>query len=45
MEAFCQYTAYDPNSEEHKTTVAMAFIDQANRDIRKKLQRLEGTTG
>ena len=25
-----------------KVTVTMAFIDQASRDIRKKLQRLEG---
>ena len=32
----------DPSSKEHKTTVAMAFIDQASRDIRKRLQRLEG---
>ena len=38
----CQYTPYDPSSEEHKATVTMAFIDQASRDIRKKLQRLEG---
>ena len=37
-----QYTPYDPSSEEHKATVTMAFIDQASRDIRKKLQRLEG---
>ena len=37
----CQYTPYDPSSKEHKTTVTMAFIDQASRDIRKRLQRLE----
>ena len=42
MEAFCQYTSYDHSSKEHKATVTMAFIDQASRDIRKKLQRLEG---
>ena len=42
MEAFHQYTPYDPSSKEHKATVTMAFIDQASRDIRKKLQRLEG---
>ena len=42
MEAFCQYTSYDPSTEEHKATVTIAFIDQAARDIRKKLQRLEG---
>lgn len=42
MEAFCQYTPYNPSSEEHKATVTMAFTDQARRDIRKKLQRLDG---
>jgi hypothetical protein len=42
MEVFSQYIPYDPSSEEHKATVTMAFIDQASRDIRKKLQRLEG---
>ena len=42
MEALRQYTPYDPSSKEHKATVTMAFIDQASRDIRKKLQRLEG---
>jgi hypothetical protein len=42
IEAFLQYTPYDPSSEEHKATVTMAFIDQASRDIRKKLLRLEG---
>lgn len=30
MEAFCQFTPYDPSSEEHKATVAVAFIDQSN---------------
>lgn len=42
MEALCQYTFYDFSSKEHKSTVTMAFIDQARRDIRKKFQRLEG---
>jgi hypothetical protein len=42
MEAFCQYIPYDPISKKHKATVTMAFIDQASRDIRKKLQKLEG---
>ena len=42
MEAFHQCTPYESNSEEHKATVTVAFIDQASRDIRKKLQRLEG---
>ena len=41
METFHQYTPYDPSSEEHKATVTMAFIDQASRDIRKRLQKLE----
>ena len=42
MEASHQYTPYGPNSKEHKATANMAFINQASRDIRKKLQRLEG---
>jgi hypothetical protein len=42
MEAFHQYTPYDPPSKEHKDTVTIAFIDQASRNIKKKLQRLEG---
>jgi hypothetical protein len=42
MESFHQYTPYNPSSEEHKTTVTMAFIDQASRGMRKKLQGLEG---
>uniref|UniRef100_A0A8C9AZB8 Gag protein n=1 Tax=Phocoena sinus TaxID=42100 RepID=A0A8C9AZB8_PHOSS len=37
MEAFRRFTPYDPTSEEHKATIAMAFIDQAAPDIRKKL--------
>ena len=41
MKAFCQYIPYDPISKKNKATVTMAFIDQASRDIRKKLQRLE----
>ncbi|XP_057349869.1 formin-1-like [Manis pentadactyla] len=42
MEAFRQYTPYDPVSEEHKATVTVAFIDQSSKDIRRKLQKLEG---
>lgn len=42
MEALRQYAPYDPNSKEHKATVTVAFIDQASRDIRERLQRLEG---
>jgi hypothetical protein len=41
MEAFFQYTPYDPSSEKHKATVTMAFIDQASRGSGKRLQRLE----
>jgi hypothetical protein len=41
MEAFCQFTPYDPSTEERKATVTIAFIDQSSRDIRKKLQKLE----
>lgn len=40
MEAFCQYTSYDPNTK--VATVTMAFIYQGARDIMKQLQRLEG---
>lgn len=42
MEAFRQFTPYDSSSEEHKATVTVAFIDQSSRDVRKKLQKLEG---
>jgi hypothetical protein len=31
MEAFHQYTPYDPSNKDHNTTVTMTFIDQANR--------------
>lgn len=37
MEAPC-----DPSTKEHKATVTMAVIDQAVRDIKKRLQGLEG---
>ena len=42
MEASHQYIPYDLRSEEHKATMTMDFIGQASREIRKKLQRLEG---
>ena len=42
MEAFRQYTPYDPESEEHRATVIVAFIDQSSREIKRKLQKLEG---
>lgn len=45
MEAFHQDTPYDLSSEKHKATVTMAFTDHTSRDIRKKLQRLEGLQG
>ena len=41
METFHQYTPCNLSGKEHKATVTMDFIDQASRDIRKKLQRLE----
>lgn len=40
IEAFRQSTPMDPQSQEAKTTVAMAFINQSASDIRRKLQRL-----
>lgn len=42
MEAFHQFTPYDPKAEEHKSTFMVVFIDQSARDIKKKQQRLEG---
>ena len=30
------------SNKEHRATVTIAFIDQANSNIREKLQRLEG---
>jgi hypothetical protein len=42
MEAFHQYTLHNSSSEEHKATMTMVFIDKASRDIRKKIQRLDG---
>ncbi|ERE76653.1 neutral cholesterol ester hydrolase 1-like protein [Cricetulus griseus] len=42
IEVFHQFTPYDPTSEAHKATVTVAFINQSSRDIRKKLQKLEG---
>ncbi|XP_057349866.1 uncharacterized protein LOC130681252 [Manis pentadactyla] len=42
IEAFRWYTPFDPTSEGHSASVALAFIGQSAPDIRKKLQRLEG---
>jgi len=41
IEAFRQSTPMDPQSQEAKTTVAMAFTNQSASDIRRELQRLE----
>lgn len=43
VEACHQYTTYDPSTKKHKATVTMAFIDQAVRDIKRRLQGLEGS--
>ena len=42
MEVFHQFTPYDPTAEEHKATITVAFIDQSTKDIKRKLQKLEG---
>ena len=42
MEAFRQYTPMDPQAEESRTTVLLAFVNQAAPDIRRKLQKIEG---
>ena len=42
MEAFRQYTAMDPQAEETRTAVLLAFVNQAAPDIRQKLQKIEG---
>ena len=42
MEAFRQYTPMDPQAEESRATVLLAFLNQAGPDIRKKLQKIEG---
>ena len=44
MEAFRQYTHYDPSIKEHKTTVTMTFVDHAVRNTN-KLQRQERFQG
>ena len=42
MEAFRQYTPMDPQAEESRAAVLLAFVNQAAQDIRKKLQKIEG---
>ena len=42
MEAFRQYTPMDPQVDESRTAVLLAFVNQAAPDIRRKLQKIEG---
>ena len=42
MEAFRQYTPMDPQAEESRTAVLLAFVNQAAPGIRRKLQKIEG---
>ena len=41
MEAFRQYTPMDPQAEESRAAVLLAFVNQAAPDIRKKLRKIE----
>ena len=40
MEAFRQYTPMDPQADESRTAVMLAFVNRAAPDIRKKLQKI-----
>ena len=42
MEAFRQYAPMDPQAEESRAAVLLAFVNQAAPDIRRKLQKIEG---
>ena len=42
MEAFRQHTPMDPQADESRTAVLLAFMNQAAPDIRRKLQKIEG---
>ena len=42
MEAFRQYTPMDPQAEESRAAVLLAFVNRAAPDIRRKLQKIEG---
>ena len=42
MEAFRQYTPMDPQAEEARAAVLLAFVNQAAPDINRKLQKIEG---
>ena len=41
MEAFRQYTPMDPQADESRAAVLLAFANQAAPDIRRKLQKIE----
>ncbi|XP_052507538.1 uncharacterized protein LOC128059195 [Budorcas taxicolor] len=41
MEAFRQYTPMDPQADESRAAVMLAFVNQAAPNIRKKLQKIE----
>ena len=41
MEAFRQYTPMDPQADESRAAVMLAFVNQAAPDIRRKLQKIE----
>lgn len=42
MEAFRQYTHMDPQADESRAAVLLAFMNHAAPDIRRKLQKIEG---
>lgn len=42
MEAFRQYNPMDPQANESRVAVMLAFVDQAAPDMRNKLQKIEG---
>ena len=42
MEAFRQHTPMDPQADESRAAVLLAFVNQAAPDIRRKLQKIEG---
>ena len=41
MKDFRQYTPMDPQADESRAAVMLAFVNQAAPDIRKKLQKIE----
>ena len=41
MEAFRQYTPMDPQADESRAAVMLAFVNQAAPNIKKKLQKIE----